>query len=77
MKKKKKKVSIIAHTKIPKQVQRQMQAKYESVEQMQEKAMKRDELLQKIGFLKSHAGISSSYGILNGIKVLMEEPKRR
>jgi len=68
MKKKKKKVSNVVSANIPKQVQRQLQAKYETVEEMQERAQKRDEVLQKRGFLKSHASISSSYGILNGMK---------
>ena len=68
MKKKKKISGAIVGMKLPKQVQRQMQAKYETVEEMREKSQKRDEALQKRGFLKSHASISSSYGILNGMK---------
>ena len=68
MAKNKKKKGFVIDKSLPKQIQRQLEAKYSTVEDMQEKAGKRDEALQKKGFLKSHASISAAYGVLNGMK---------
>jgi len=74
-KKKKKKAEIDMH--LPKQVVRQLQAKYESVETMQEKAQQRDEMLRKRGFLKSNASVSSAYGELDNLKANYSSKARR
>ncbi len=62
---------------LPKQVIRQMQAKYETVEDMQEKSKKRDEFMRKRGVLKSNAGISTAYGVLNSMKTSYDGVKKK
>ena len=76
-KKKKKREKEIIDRSLPKQVIRQLEAKYESVEEMRLKAQERDKMLQKRGFLKSHASASSAYSALNVLRANYTRNARR
>lgn len=77
MAKKKKRLVDWSKLNLPKQVIRQMQAKYETVEDMQEKSKKKDELMRKRGVLKSNAEVSSAYSVLNSMKTSYDGVKKK